>query len=127
MKDLTLTIKIHKPAQEIFDFALNPENTPKWVDSIVSETTNEWPPKIGTIYRNQDPGGTWREFNLTEFASGKRFTLSKKDGYNVRYTFTPVSDRETELEYYEWMDDGELDDVLTIETLEKLKRIIEEL
>lgn len=126
MKDLTLKIKIAKPAEQVFSFTLDPRNTPKWVDSIVTENTNEWPPKLGTIYQNQDPAGTWREFVLTDYIPAKKFTLSKKDGYNVRYTFMALNANESELEYYEWMDEGDLKDIFTVETLEKLKRIVEQ-
>lgn len=121
MKDLKLTIRISKPAKDVFDFTLNPRNTPKWIDSIVEEETNEWPAKRGTIYRNRSADGDWREFELTTFEPHKMFVLSKEDGYHVRYTFTSVDEHMTELEYYEWMDDGELTDAFTMQALEKLK------
>ena len=125
MKDLKLIITINKPAKYLFDFTLNPANTPKWIDTIVVEETNEWPPKIGTIYRNKSSDGKWREFELTAFEPGKMFVLSKRDGYHVRYTFAPIDEDSTELEYYEWVDDGVLTDVLTMDVLEKLKQIVE--
>jgi len=53
MKDLKLTIQIDKPAKDIFEFILNPQNTPKWIDFITVDETSEWPPKLGTPYRNR--------------------------------------------------------------------------
>lgn len=128
MKDLTLKIEINKSAKDIFDFTLNPQNTPKWIDFITVEETNEWPPKLGTIYRNKSgDDAEWSELELSEYDPYKRFTMSKRDGsYNVRYTFTPLAEDRTELEYYEWTDKDELSVPFTMEPLEKLKQILEE-
>ncbi len=125
MKDLRLTVTINKPAHEVFAFTTDPTNTPKWIDAIVVEETNEWPAKLRTTYRNQNTAGVWREFVMTSFEPGKSFTLTSKDGYHVRYTCNPLDAHTTQLEYYEWMDEGELHDVLTAAVLEKLKRTIE--
>jgi uncharacterized membrane protein len=128
MKELRLKIEIDKPAKDIFEFTLNPKNTPKWIDFIAVEETNEWPSKLGTIYRNMSDNDTeWSELELTEYNPYKRFTLSKKDGsYNVRYTFAPIAGDKTELEYYEWTDREDLSVPFTMEPLEKLKSIIEQ-
>jgi hypothetical protein len=126
MKDLKLTIKINKPVKDMFEFTLNPKNTPKWIDAIVIEQTNEWPAKLGTIYRNQDTAGEWRELEITAFEKDKMFVLSSKNGYHVRYAFVPIDENSTEFEYTEWMDNGELKDLLTMEVLEKLKQKVEE-
>jgi hypothetical protein len=125
MKDLRLTITINRSLDNVFAFAINPENTPKWVDSIVTEQTNEWPARLGTIYRNQNTDGKWREFKVTVYEPDKRFVLSTKDGFDVDYTFTPIDANTTELEYSEWIDGGELEDLLTIDVLEKFKQVVE--
>jgi hypothetical protein len=127
MKNLKLTIEINKPARDIFAFTLNPKNTPKWIDFIAVEETNEWPVKLGTIYRNRaDTNTEWSDLKVTEFEQDKRFALSKKDGsFHVRYVLTPVATDTTRLDYYEWTDNGELGEPFTIEPLQKLKRIIE--
>lgn len=127
MKSNKLTIQINRSAQDIFEYTLNPSNTPKWVDSILEEKTNESPPKLGTIYKNRGEDGVWRELELTKFEPGKMFVLTSHDsGYNVRYTLTPAGDNTAELEYYEWMNKGELEELFTPEPLKKLKTILEQ-
>lgn len=126
MKDVRLAIVIDRPAHRVFDFALNPENTPKWIDGIVKEQTNESPTKLGTIYKNQDLNGNWNEYEITSYEPGSMFVMSKKDGnYHVKYTLKPLGDNQCELEYYEWVDSGDLDEPFTQEILQKFKDVIE--
>lgn len=126
MKSKKLSIQINRPVAEVFDFVIDPANTPKWIDFITEEKTNEWPPKLGTIYQNKDTSGQWRELVMTEFEQGKMFVMSNEDsGYHVRYTLKPLSDNSTEMTYEEHVDEGELEDPFTIEILEELKAVIE--
>ncbi len=131
MKSLTQTIQINKPIGQVFTFTLNPENTPKWVEPIVTEQTNEWPVKLGTIYRNQRKNGEWSEYEVTAFDPGKTFVMSQRnDSFHVGYAFTPVDNgAATELKYRIWKDEGELPVSLTIDTLQgildKLKQVVE--
>jgi uncharacterized protein YndB with AHSA1/START domain len=126
MKSQKLTVQISKPVAEVFEFVTNPANTPKWIDFISKEETNEWPVKLETIYTNRDKAGELRDLEITEFEQDKMFVLtSRETGYNVRYTLKQANNNITKLEYYEWMDNGELKDPFTIEPLKKLKSVLE--
>lgn len=126
MKDKKIVIQINKSPTDIFTFALNPANTPLWIDSIVKEEVNEKPTRLGSIYRNRHKEGKWSEYVITAFDPDKMFEMISRDGnYHVKYTFRPINENLTEMEYYEWVDNGELEEPFTIEILEKLKRVLE--
>jgi len=126
MKSEKLTIRINKPIEEVFAFPLNPKNTPLWIDSIVKEVTNEWPIKVGSIYRNKNKKGEWFELRLVALKENKMFEMVSKDNnYHVKYTFKAVDEKTTKLEYYEWVKKGDLDEPFTMEILEKLKSVVE--
>jgi len=126
MNNNKLIIKIHRSSSDIFSFLTNPQNTPLWIDSIVAEETSEWPVKLGTIYKNRGADCAWSEYEITSWEPNKSFVLSERGGtYHVRYTFTPFVDSSTDVEYYEWVDKGDLPEPYTIDVLQKLKTVLE--
>lgn len=126
MKENKLVIKINKSSAEVFSYYTNPKNTPLWWEDVTVEETSEWPIKLGTTYRSQSKEGNWSEFTVTDLKENEVFKLTSKDEkYHVRYTHKIVNENSMELEYYEWVDNGELEDPYTIEILGKLKAAIE--
>lgn len=126
MKNKKLKIKISRPVDEVFLFTTDPKNTPTWVDSILVEETNEWPIRVGTVYRNKARNGDWSEYIVTEIEKNKMFVFSRKNSdYKVKYLFTSLGDHETELEYFEWVEVGELEEPFEQKNLNKLKEVLE--
>jgi uncharacterized protein YndB with AHSA1/START domain len=126
MQDNKLTIRINKPSAEVFAYYTNPKNTPLWWEAVTVEETSEWPIKIGTTYRSRGKGTDWNEFTVTDLKDNDTFELTSKDGkYHVRYTHKSLNTNSMELEYYEWVDTGELEDPYTMKILGKLKTAIE--
>lgn len=125
MKENRLIVKINKSKNEVFDFTINPKNTPKWIDAIESEETNEWPIKIGTKYHNKGKSGEWSEYIVIALDPNKLFEIKMLgSNYHTRYTYRDLGDG-TELEYFEWVDEGEIENPFTIGVLEKLKKFLE--
>jgi len=124
MKENKLVIVINRPVEEIFEFTLNPKNTHLWIPSIKKEVSDEYPPKIGTIYKNVGIDGKWNYYSIIEFEENKTFTL-KGNNYFVRYTFKKLGNNKTELIYYEWVESGEIESPFTEDILLNLKELIE--
>ena len=128
MRENRISIIINRPVDRVFQFTLNPSNTSKWIDGIKQEESNEWPVKVGTIYRNESQNGVWRQYKIVEIVDNSTFTMRSVEGnYSVKYTFENRDENSTEFEYYEWVDSGNLEDPFTSETLQKLKSVIEQL
>jgi hypothetical protein len=91
---------------------------PAWIESG----------RNGTIYRNQNQDGKWSEYTVAALEKNKFFVFASSDGnYSVRYSFKSVGDNATEFEYYEWVNQGDLEEPFTMEILNKLKSVLENL
>ncbi|MBN2095285.1 MAG: SRPBCC family protein [Candidatus Aenigmarchaeota archaeon] len=126
MKENSITVRIDKPIEEVFDFTTDPCNTHLWIPSIQEEVAEDYPPKIGTNYKNRGKEGKWNFYKVIEYEPGKIFTLSDREGnYHVRYTYKELDERRTEMTYFEWMNEGELECPFTEDILQNLKRVLE--
>ncbi len=121
-----LTIVIDRPIGEVFEFTINPKNTPLWISHIKIEESSEYPPKIKTVYRNRGEEDNWDKYEVIGLKANSLFTLQSSDKrYFVRYTYEKINDKKTKMEYFEWVKSGELDNPFTQKVLEKLKEVIE--
>ena len=126
MKENKLNIFIDKPVKDVFEYSLESNNVPKWITSIKEEIPEERPVRIGTKLRNIGVNSEdWNEYEIIEFEPPKTFTLKKLNGdYYVRYTCTEKDDG-TDFEYFEWVEKGNLDEIMEMSALELLKKLIE--
>ena len=64
MKENKISIEINCTVGKVFEFTLNPKNTPLWIDNIVREERNESSVKVGTEYKNVNGGGSGQSIQL---------------------------------------------------------------
>ena len=126
MKENKLTIFINKPVKEVFEYSLESNNVPKWINSIKEEIPEERPVKLGTKLRNIGVDSQeWNKYEVIDFQPPRTFTLKRLNGdYFVKYTCTE-KDNGTEFEYFEWAEYEELDGLMELSALELLKELIE--
>ena len=116
---------LDKPIDKVFEFTTNPQNTHLWIPSISVEVSDEYPPKINTRYKNRGESDNWDEYKVVDIKKNEVFILSDLDeNYFVKYTYRKLGDNKTEMEYYEWMTNGELSKPFTESILGNLKKII---
>lgn len=121
-----ITIIINKPISEVFEFTTNPKNTHLWIPQIKKEISDKYPPQINTVYKNQGKPGKWNSYVVIELEKDRIFTLRASDNnYFVRYTYKKLSETKTEMEYFEWVKKGDIEEPFTQEILQGLKEVME--
>jgi hypothetical protein len=124
----TISVQINKPISVVFEYTINPKNTPLWIDSVDVEETDNWPIQLGTTYRNKGEQTEWNVYKVSDFVKDSVFELTSTDNkYHVRYVYKFLNEDSTEMTYDEWVDSGELNDPFSEEVLKKLKKVLEEL
>lgn len=126
MKDNRIKIQINRPVSEVYAFTLDPKNTPSWIDGSAKEEASEWPPKVGTVYENTGKNGSILTFIMTELVLNDHFSMKDEVGnYHCIFSFRELENNTSEFEWHEWMENGELENPMTMEVLEKLKSVLE--
>ena len=131
MKKNTLTIDIRKPVPVVFQFTLNPKNTPKWIPSVLEEKTSDPIVKIGTIY-SQKTNAEKKEAKqtalvVTGFIENRRLDFHLVNGeYSCSYRYKAIPTG-TRLTYSEEKGfNGKIESPMKIKNLKMLKKLIEE-
>ncbi len=126
MTEQTLKIEINRELADVFDYVIDPDHSPDWIDSFKSETATPWPPRVGTIYRNSNHEDVWTEYSVEAFKPERHFCLAQVGGnYHAEYFFSTPYAGATKIVYHEWVTSGTLDDPVSIGTFIKLKKILE--
>jgi len=126
MRENKITVVIDKPIDKVFEFTTNPQNTHLWIPSISVEVSNEYPPKINTEYRNRGNKTDWNKYKVVDFEKNKVFILfNLEDKYFVKYSYRKLDNNKTEMEYFEWMIEGELSSPFTEDILGNLEKVME--
>ncbi|OGM31971.1 hypothetical protein A2803_02685 [Candidatus Woesebacteria bacterium RIFCSPHIGHO2_01_FULL_44_21] len=126
MKSNRLTAQIIKPIAEVFAFTIEPKNASRWMPDVVAGDRSDWQLKAGSTYRLQYKNGEWKDFDVVDSDLNKIFELQSRDGnYHIRYSFKPINSFKTDMEFFEWVDDGDIEVPLTNQILTKLRMAIE--
>lgn len=128
MKNNKLTIRIDRQVQDVFLFVITPPNSTLWIDGVVDEETNELPVKIGTIYKLTNEDGKKSDMTIETIDPDKIVGwISSDKNYHCKYELNPTNNISTKFVYSEWVDEDDIEKPFTQKTLEKLKRVIENL
>lgn len=125
MTDQKFVVHINKSIEEVFAYITDSAHVPEWIQAIVKEEA-EGSIQVGTIIRNWDNKGNMNKYRVTAYNKPTIFQLeSTIADYKLKYTCTPVSENETEFEYYEWSESGQLHSSSMGDILKKLKTVME--
>ena len=101
MKENKLTIFINKPVKEVFEYSLESNNVPKWINSIKEEIPEERPVKLGTKLRNIGVDSQeWNKYEVIDFQPPRTFTLKRlKRKCNSIMEFIDYDSNDTQIEW----------------------------
>ena len=122
MKTNEIRIEISVAQDELFEFTVEPLNTPKWIEGAGKGTVDTEQIGLGTIYTNSI--GQWE---VTDYERNVFFELTDKaTGYSCSYSYRKIDENTTELVYFESMEDGsDLIAPMEEKHFQKLKELLE--
>jgi len=122
MKTQEIRLVIEAPTDEVFEYVVEPMNTPKWIDDVSKETINTKQIGLGTLYSNEH-----RTLEVTDYERDVFFEMTnKKTGYQCSYSFRKMDETKTELIYFEAMNKGSaLPGPMNEKSFKKLQELLE--
>lgn len=128
----TIEIEIDSPVEKVFGFTTDPDNTPKWIPSVVKEWISNQNVQIGTLYYQvaiEDEQQVNVIYRVIEFEANKIFRLQRVgSSYVCCYAYTSTRcGKSTKLVYSEQVETGdEMGSFIDIQPFVMLKRLLEE-
>lgn len=96
------------------------------MQSVALEITNEWPPRVGTLYQNRGKNGPWNIYKVSKFTQNAEFELVNLNStYHVNYQYYSRPNHATQLVYHEWVAHGEIEEPFKQADLNRLKAVLE--
>lgn len=122
MKSNEIRVTINAPREKVFEYTLEPKNTPEWVEGAIEMQTDTEQIGIGTKYSNE-----YLTREVTDYEKNLFLELTDLDGnYSCSYSFRKIDEENTELIFFESCTDGsELEFSIEKRFFEKLKEILE--
>lgn len=122
MKANEVRIVINRPQKEVFEFTLEPKNTPLWVHDAIEMQTDTMQINIGTKYSNE-----FITREVTDYDRDKFLELHDVEGtYSCSYSFRKIDEDTTELVFFESHDNAsELEFPIEEKYFQKLKEVLE--
>ena len=122
MKANEIRITIASPQEKVFEYTLEPKNTPQWVSDVIEMKTDTDQIDLGTKYFNEFITREVIDYDRNSFIE-----LADVEGpYSCSYSFRKIDDEHTELIYFESHSDGsEIEYPMDKQSFERLKNLLE--
>lgn len=106
MKSNRLTVVVVKQIAEVYAFTADLKNVPKWQDGVAAVDKDQQL-GAGSVWRFHYKDGRVVDFDEVASKVNDTFEIVSRDGnHHVRYSFKPLNSYKTEMEYFEWVEEG---------------------
>lgn len=131
MKRKVLVVEIAALPERVFAFVVNPQNTPKWIPSIIEESVSDLSVKVGSVFSQKFLGEnnlpTKNALVVTGFQLNKQLDFHEVNGSYACYYRLDAIPSGTRFTYIEEAGLGKnLEKPMKLSSLKKLKLLVEQ-